>query len=135
MFDLNALVVPGLIAVAGFFAAKFLLRKDTEKENRRRGAIKLASALDLYGLPKFSKFVADYAVGDYSGMAHTMGDMARLALEGEDVVLKELDQAFKRMIEGKLKSDEGRSFVKLSLQEAEEKIAKAKAAKDASASA
>lgn len=125
MIDMNMLVVPGLIALAAFFGAKLFFKKDDEKEERRRGAIKLSSALENYGLVKIAGFMQDYAVGDYSGMAHRIGDLARLALEGEDPVLKELDTAFKRMIEGKLKTDEGRAFVTLALQDAEKKIAEA----------
>ena len=124
MFDLNVLVVPALIGVACYFAAKYLLRKDDEIERRREAAIDLAASLKNYGLTFTADMVKKYAVGDYSGMAHIVGDMVRIMAKGEDAVLKELDAAFRRILEAKMASDEGRAFVTVALQEAEKKLNK-----------
>ena len=137
MFDFNAtfFIIAGLIGVACFFGAKLYLKKDDEQERRREGAFEMALALKAYGLPLTSELFRKYAVGDYSGIAHIMGDAIRLSLKGVDVVTQELDQAFKRMLEAKLGSDEGRAFIKMATQDIEAKLAKAKADKDAASNA
>lgn len=122
MIDLNMLVIPGLIGVAAFFAAKFLLKKDDEVERRREAAIDLAAEFKNYGLEISADMLKKYAVGDYSGMAHIIGDAVRLLMKGQDVVVKELDTVFKRVLEKKMASDEGRAFVTVALQEAEKKL-------------
>ena len=54
----------------GLLHLKWLFTKDTEIENRRRGAAKLAAKLQAIGLRKLPEFLIDYSVGDYSGMAN-----------------------------------------------------------------
>ena len=59
VLSLSHLVVLALVVLVGWLAAKWLFQKDTEVENRRRGAAKLAAALKAYGLSKIPDFLID----------------------------------------------------------------------------
>jgi len=110
----------GFLAAKWFFqflAAKWFFQRDTEREERRRGAVQLVGTLQKYGLTKTAAFIGDYAVGDYSGMAHKISDLARLFLDGEEHVVKEFQQVFDRVLEAKLQTDEGRAYVAAKLSE------------------
>ena len=100
-----------LVPLVGFLAAKWLFQKDTEIENRRRGAAKLAGVLQTYGLKKTPEFLVDYSVGDYSGMANKIADLAKLFLDGEEHVVKEFQHVFERVLEAKLQTEEGRALI------------------------
>ena len=106
-----------LLPLVGFLGAKWLFQKDTEREDRRRGAAKLAAVLQTYGLKKTPEFLVDYSVGDYSGMAHKIADLSRLFLDGEEHVVKEFQHVFERVLEAKLRSKEGRAYVAAKLAE------------------
>ena len=113
----SSILILVLVPLVGFLAAKWLFQKDTEIENRRRGAAKLAAVLQTYGLKKTPEFLIDYSVGDYSGMAHKIADLARLFLDGEEHVVKEFQQVFDRVLEAKLRTDEGRAYIAAKLLE------------------
>ena len=107
----SSILILVLVPLVGFLAAKWLFQKDTEIENRRRGAAKLAAVLQTYGLKKTPEFLIDYSVGDYSGMTHKIADLARLFLDGEEHVVKEFQHVFERVLEAKLRNAEGRAYV------------------------
>ena len=113
----SSILILVLVPLVGFLAAKWLFQKDTEIENRRRGAAKLAAVLQTYGLKKTPEFLIDYSVGDYSGMAHKIADLARLFLDGEEHVVKEFQHVFDRVLEAKLQTDEGRAYIAAKLSE------------------
>jgi len=113
----SSILILVLVPLVGFLAAKWLFQKDTEIENRRRGAAKLAAVLQTYGLTKTPEFLIDYSVGDYSGMTHKIADLARLFLDGEEHVVKEFQHVFERVLEAKLRSVEGRAYVAAKLAE------------------
>ena len=113
----SSIAILALVPAVGFLAAKWLFQKDTEIENRRRGAAKLAAVLQTYGLTKTPEFLIDYSVGDYSGMTHKIADLARLFLDGEEHVVKEFQHVFERVLEAKLRSAEGRAYVAAKLAE------------------
>jgi len=113
----SSIAILVLVPLVGFLAAKWLFQKDTEIENRRRGAAKLAAVLQTYGLTKTPEFLIDYSVGDYSGMTHKIADLARLFLSGEEHVVKEFQHVFERVLEAKLRSAEGRAYVAAKLAE------------------
>lgn len=108
-----------VLAVVAFVAAQFLFRKDTEVENRRRGAAHLAGVLQNLGLKKLPEFLVSYSVGDYSGMARQIGDTARVFLDGEEAVLKEFASVFDRVLDAKLRTEEGRALIAAKLKDAE----------------
>lgn len=113
----SSILILVLVPLVGFLAAKWLFQKDTEIENRRRGAAKLAAVLQSYGLQKTPEFLIDYSVGDYSGMAHKISDLARLFLDGEEHVVKEFQHVFDRVLEAKLQTAEGRAYIAAKLSE------------------
>jgi hypothetical protein len=118
MLSLNTLVILGLIGVVGFLGAKWLFKKDTEIENRRRGAAKLAASLKSYGLVRIPEFLIDYSVGDYSGMAMKIKQLAEMFLAGEKAVVDELDAVYERVLAEKLKTEAGRALVASKLADA-----------------
>lgn len=100
-----------LVAIIGWLGAKWLFQKDTEVEDRRRGAAKLAGALQAYGLTKIPDFLVAYSVGDYSGMAMKIKALAEMFMQGEAGVIAEFDQVFDKVLAEKLKSEAGRAFI------------------------
>ncbi len=118
LISLNAIVITALIAVVGFLGAKWLFRKDTEIEDRRRGAAKLAASLKAYGLDRIPDFLIDYSVGDYSGMAEKMKQLAEMFLSGKEAVVTELDGVYERVLAQKLKTEAGRALVASKLADA-----------------
>ena len=125
LISLNSIVIVALIAAVGFFGAKWLFKKDTEIEDRRRGAAKLAASLKVYGLARIPDFLIDYSVGDYSGMATKIKTLAEMFLSGEEAVITELDGVYERVLSQKLMTEAGRALVA-------SKLADAKKADDAS---
>ena len=119
----SSILILVLVPLVGFLAAKWLFQKDTEVENRRRGAAKLAAVLQSYGLQKTPEFLQDYAVGDYSGMGHKISDLARLFLDGEEHVVKEFQYVFDRVLEAKLQTAEGRAYIAAKLSETAKPVA------------
>jgi len=126
LISLNSVVIVALIAAVGFLGAKWLFKKDTEIENRRRDAAKLAASLKAYGLVRIPDFLIDYSVGDYSGMAEKMKTLAEMFLSGEEAVVTELDGVYERVLSQKLMTEAGRALVA-------SKLADAKKAEDVSA--
>jgi hypothetical protein len=118
MLSVNTLVILVLIALVGFLGAKWLFKKDTEIENRRRGAARLAAVLKAYGLVRIPEFLIDYSVGDYSGMAEKIKSLAEVFLTGEEPVVKEFDAVFDRVLIEKLKTEAGRALIAAKLSDA-----------------
>jgi hypothetical protein len=113
----SQVAVLALVAVVGWLGAKWLFQKDTEVEDRRRGAVNLAGALKSYGLVKIPAFLGDYAVGDYSGMAVKIKALAEMFMQGEASVISEFDQVFDKVLGEKLKSEAGRAFIAAKLSD------------------
>lgn len=116
--SLLQVLVLAAIVVLGYMAAKWLFQKDTEIENRRRGAAKLAASLKAYGLSKIPDFLIDYSVGDYSGMAEKMKQLAEMFLAGESAVISEFDAVFEKVLVQKLQSEAGRALIAAKLSDA-----------------
>jgi len=120
MLSLNSLVILSLIAAVGYLGAKWLFKKNTEIEDRRRGAAKLAASLTAYGLVRIPAFLIDYSVGDISGMAEKMKRLAEMFLEGEVAVITELDGVYERVLSEKLRTEAGRALVASKLADAKQ---------------
>jgi len=75
---LNPIVLGALIGAVAVLGGRWLYTKDTEKEERRRAASKLAGVLRAGGLEHVPQFLEDYSVGDYSGMAKEIKKAALL---------------------------------------------------------
>ena len=119
MFVLTPATIALLVCVPllAYFIGKWLFTKDTEIENRRRAAAKLAAKLQAVGLRKTPEFLIDYSVGDYSGMARKIQTLAELFLGGEEPMLAEVETVFRNVLEAKLKSEEGRAYIAAKLAE------------------
>ena len=118
MISLVNLVILVLVVAVGFLASKWLFQKNTEREDRRRGAAKLAAVLTNYGLVQLPNLLIDYSVGDYSGMAERIKQLTQTLLAGEDVVVKEFDQVFTRVLTQKLQTETGRALIAAKLSDA-----------------
>ena len=121
-FDSNLLGAV-VLSIAGFTVARFLFRRDTAREDRRRAAGRVAGYLRSQGLQHLPEVLEDYSVGDYSGMAKSITKVAALLNDPEaaksifsQVVANvqeaqkhtTLDQAATPITEVKLKSDPSR---------------------------
>ncbi len=137
MFVLTPATIALLVCVPllAYFIGKWLFTKDTEIENRRRAAAKLAAKLQAIGLKKTPEFLIDYSVGDYSGMANKIHMLADLFLSGEEPVLAEVDTVFRTVLDAKLKTEEGRAFIAAKLAEVTKAAEAAKPAVEAVAKA
>ncbi len=115
---LNLLAVVVILAAVGFCVGKWLFKKDTEIEDRRRSAGRLAVVLSKVGLVRTPEFLLDYAVGDYSGMAQKLKALVDLFVSGDDAVIAEFSKVFDNVLEAKLKSESGRAFIAAKLTDA-----------------
>lgn len=73
--------IPVVYIVAGLVAAlagRWLFQKDTEIEDRRRAASRLAGVYRAAGLTHTAEMLEHYSVGDYSGMARKIKEAAAL---------------------------------------------------------
>jgi len=108
-------VVGGAVAI---YLGTLLFKADTKKEGRRRAANQLAGVLRSLGLKKTPEFLEDYGVGDYSGMAEKITDLAKLFVNGQDAVVAEFSQVFDSVLAAKLSTETGRAYVAAKLEDA-----------------
>lgn len=129
MFHLTGPVIALCIMAPAlaYFVVKWLYQKDTEIENRRKAAGKLAATLKSYGLKWLPNFLFDYSVGDYSGMLDEIHKLAQLFNESEDMVVKEFDAVFANVLDAKLATPEGQAMIAAKLAAAAAPVAKAAA--------
>jgi len=113
------LIIVALAGICAWLAGKWFFKKDTEVENRRRAAGHLAAELKALGFRELPEYFIDYSVGDYSSMLHKLAELARIFMAGEAAVLTELDDVFVKLLDIKLKTDDGRKFVRIKLEAAE----------------
>ena len=118
MSPLEMVLVCVLVLVLSYAVVRWLFKKDTEVEDRRRGAAKLAGVLSNLGLKKTPEFLIDYSVGDYSGMAEKIKELAKMFLDGEEAVVKEFDQVFEGVLKAKLSTETGRAYIAAKLTDA-----------------
>lgn len=113
------IVCIALAAVATYFAAKWLFRKDTEIENRRRRAVELSAKLTGLGFKSMAELFMDYAVGDYSGMFSKMAMVVEKLRGNDKDVLADLSDVFDNLMKMKLATQEGRALVRTELESVE----------------
>ncbi len=116
---LSNLVIIALSGLCAWLAAKWLFKKDTEIENRRKAAAELAASLKALGFVRLPVLFLNYAVGDYSGMAQQIIDMAKTLAGGEKSVMAECADVFKTLLDVNLRTPEGRELVRVNLAEAD----------------
>ena len=110
-------VVGGAVAI---YLGTLLFKVDTKKEGRRRAANQLAGVLRALGLKKMPEFLEDYGVGDYSGMAEKIKELAKLFVNGQDAVVTEFSKVFESVLDAKLSTEAGRAYVAAKLEQATE---------------
>ena len=121
--SLTNILILVAIGAGSWLAGKKLFKKDTEVENRRRAAGRLAANLKEMGFKELPEFFIDYSVGDYSGMSYKLSDIAQKMMSGEKAILAELDDVFLKLLDIKLNTAEGRHLVETKLVEVEKLIA------------
>lgn len=114
-----AICVLSLIVIAGlaYVAAQWLYKKDTEVENRRKAAGKLAVELSKVGFVKLPEFLINYSVGDYSSMLHQMKNITELATGDPAAFMREFESVFNRLLDSKLSTEDGRVLIAAKLQQ------------------
>lgn len=115
MVSFSTLAIIALVIVACFCAGKLFFRVDTKIEERRNAALSVVAVLRKFGLVRLPDILQAYAIGDYSGAWEKFHDFAKLVLSGEEAVLKEFDEVFKRVLESKLKNPEARAYIQSQL--------------------
>ena len=118
-FSLSSIAIIALLGFGTWMSVKWLFKKDTEIEARRRAACQLAASLRETGFKALPEFFMDYAVGDYSGMAYKLKEVALKMTQGEKAILAELDDVFLRLLTIKLGNKDGLVLVRSKLDEAE----------------
>jgi hypothetical protein len=118
MSNVELALICVVVAGAAWAVGKWLFKKDTEIEDRRKGAGQLAIVLGQYGLTRIPKFLVCYSVGDYSGCAKMIKDLADLFMSGQGPIIEEFDGVFKSVLAAKLQTEEGRAYIKATLEEA-----------------
>ena len=114
-------VVLGVLAA--YFAVRWLFRKDTEVENRRREAARLANKLSEMGFKELPDLFLCYAVGDYSGMAAKMTDVVQRLRNNDKDVFEDMRDVFDKLLKIRLACQEGRMMVKAELESVERMLA------------
>jgi hypothetical protein len=121
--SLSNLLIVALAGVCAWLASKWGFKKDTEAENRRREAGRIAATLTSMGFTELPEFFIDYSVGDRSGMAFKLSAVAKKLAGGEKAILAELEGAFTKLLDIKLNTPEGRIIVSSKLAEIEKQLA------------
>ncbi len=115
---LEVLLIAIVLFALGYVAVTFVLKKDTAREERRRGAARLAASLSGLGLKKTPEFLIDYSVGDYSGMSHKIKELAETFAGGEAGVLVEFEKVFDSLLTASLRTENGRALIAAKLSDA-----------------
>ena len=100
----NLLIAVGVV-VAMYFAGRFIYQQDTEVEKRRRSAFRISGQLRAKGLVVVPDFLEDYAVGDYSTMAHKLHEAA-VVLFNDSALEAEFESVWDVLLQGKLNDPE-----------------------------
>ena len=78
-------VILGAIALAGTLVGLWLYNR---REKRRKHALELMRLMDQWSLDWFAGLYADYAVGDYSGLASRIKEVVQAVRSDEAMVAK-----------------------------------------------
>lgn len=119
------------IALAAYVLIRVYCFLDARREKRREAFAKVAFVLQEYGLVRLPKMLLAYSTGNYSDFFKQVAKLADLLDDGSDVVVKEFDQVFARVMDKKLTTPEGKAFIRARVDESEEKEKKADVAQAA----
>ena len=85
----------------------------------KRSSQTLAIALREHGLKRLPEVLEEFTVGDVDDLLTSIKDFATVVKAGNEAIVRELDGTFERMLGVKLRSPEGRAWLKAQLAEAE----------------
>ena len=85
-------VILGAAALAATLVGLWLYNR---REKRRKHALELMRLMDQWGMAWFAGLYADYAVGDYSGLAHRIKEVVEATRSDEAMVERLWDVAKK----------------------------------------
>ncbi len=112
------LMAAALMVIAGKWFYGWARKEKGEIVERRKAAGELALVLSKLGLKRIPAFLIDYSTANYIVMYEKIHDMAKLALEDENAVLKEFEQVFTNVLNVKLQNPEARAYIAARLAEA-----------------
>jgi len=112
MPDLTQYLLYGLLALVFTIAVLWLYNR---REARRKHAMDLAALMNQWGLVWFAGLYEDYAVGDYSGLAHRVREIVK-AVRSDQAMVEQLWDAAKKVAvyaaeNDKTKADELRKIL------------------------
>lgn len=99
MFDFQNIPAPwqfAIIAGLAFAVTLLLLWLDTRREKRRKHALELMRLMDQWGLSWFAGLYADYAVGDYSGIAYRIKEVIE-SVRSDEVMVSKLGEVARKV--------------------------------------
>lgn len=105
MPDLTQYLLYGLLALIATVAVLWMYNR---RESRRKHALDLASLMNQWGLVWFAGLYEDYAVGDYSGIAHRVREIVK-AVRSDQAMVEKLWDATTKVVTFVAKSDPGKA--------------------------
>lgn len=105
-----------VVILAGVLAGQAYFRVDTKMEQRRRAAIQIAQVLSNLGLVETPKLLISFAVEDISGICEQLSKLADLLTSHPDIVVKEFEAVYERVLDRKLADKEGRALIQAKLE-------------------
>lgn len=118
MFSHETIALLVMAPALAFFVVKWLLQKDQELENRRRGAATLASKLQAFGMVRIPAMLISYSVGDYVTLVEQGKQILNLFVEAEDggtQLMAELNGVYAKVLAANLSTAAGRAQVQAAL--------------------
>lgn len=119
MPDLTQYLLYGLLALIATVAVLWMYNR---REARRKHALDLASLMNQWGLVWFAGLYEDYAVGDYSGIAHRVREIVK-AVRSDQAMVEKLWDATTKVVTFAAKSDPGKAAELLAILAPAEKAA------------
>ena len=107
MMDMTAVAVLAGIGIAVFLIVRFWLKMDEGREERRRRSMQLHAWCNNNGLPSLALICSNYAVGDYSGLRHSIKQLQDL-LADPDESLNAVQKFLRIQLDKQLATAEGR---------------------------
>ena len=112
MNDILMVLIVILCVVLGVFLGKKLFPKVAKVSTIKRDALKLANALRSFGLVMMPNALDDMVIGDAGDLIARIHDVAQVIEAGSDMIMKELEGTYERVLEKKLATPEGLALIK-----------------------
>lgn len=124
--DFLVLVLALALAIfVGRDLGKWLFGANEKLVETKLAAQKLATILRSYGLKYLPSMLDSLVMGNVPQMFETIKDLAKIIEAGNEAILKELEATYEAVLQKKLSTPEGLSFLKMKVAEAEKTLANA----------